>query len=57
MNLTDLCVFLERARSKAMTDRIRKVKMRNRVSYWIIFLDLRKAFDSVSRPRLIDKLV
>ena len=56
-NLNELCSFMERARQQAALDRQRKIPTSKRQRHWVIFLYLRRAFDSVSRPKLLAKLI
>jgi hypothetical protein len=55
-NLKDLCEFLQEAKQKAQQDRLNHIKPQQREPSYILMVDLRKAFDSVNRAHLIDKL-
>jgi hypothetical protein len=55
-NLRDICSFITKAKILANHDRTQKKPLRNRQPKAIIFIDLARAFDTVIRTLLIQKL-
>jgi hypothetical protein len=55
-NLMDVGHFLLQGKKRDADARIRKVKPQFRSPYYVVFLDISKAFDQVDRPLLIKKL-
>jgi hypothetical protein len=51
-NIVDLIEVIKLAQTKCETDRRNKIKVNKRAQQSVLFIDFKRAFDSVDRPRL-----